>query len=280
MASVEKRTRNGQVRWYARYRDPSGQQRTKTFDRKADAERFLTTIESSKLRGAYVDPARAKATVGTIAEQWMRGKINLKATTRARYDAALSVHVLPRWASVPLVRVEHGDVQAWLADLMAAGQSAASVRKIHGVLSAVLDLAVRDRRIPSNPAVGVALPRVVEQRRRYLTAAQVAQLAAVAAESPHSRMAGAYGQYRLAVLVLAYCGLRWSELAAMRTGAVDLMRRRIDVCEAVTEVNGARLVWGTPKSHERRSVPLPGSSPMSWPCILPGATPPTSCSRR
>ena len=34
VASVEKRTRNGQVRWYARYRDPSGAQRTKTFDRK------------------------------------------------------------------------------------------------------------------------------------------------------------------------------------------------------------------------------------------------------
>lgn len=37
MASVEKRTRNGQTRWYARFRDPGGQQRTETFDRKADA---------------------------------------------------------------------------------------------------------------------------------------------------------------------------------------------------------------------------------------------------
>jgi len=32
MASIEKRTRNGQVRWYMRYRDPAGAQRTKTFD--------------------------------------------------------------------------------------------------------------------------------------------------------------------------------------------------------------------------------------------------------
>jgi integrase len=140
---------------------------------------------------------------------------------------------------------------------MAAGQSAASVRKVHGVLSGVLDLAVRDRRIPSNAAAGVALPRVVEQRPRYLSAEQVARLAAVAAEPPNPRMASVYGQYRLALLVLAHCGLRWSELAALRVAAVDLLRRRIDVCEAVTEVNGARLVWGTPKSHERRSVPLP-----------------------
>ncbi|MDP9093411.1 MAG: site-specific integrase [Actinomycetota bacterium] len=258
MASVEKRTRDGKVRWYARYRDPSGQQRTKTFDRKVDAERFLTSVEGSKLAGAYIDPARAKTTVGTVADQWKAGKINLKPTTRARYESALDVHVLKRWRDVPLERVEHGDIQAWLSDLIAAGQSAASVRKCFGVLSSILALAVRDRRIPSSPAAGIMLPRVVDRPRRYLTAVQVTQLAAAAAIPPHERVRAAYAQYRLAVFVLAYCGLRWSELAALRVRSVDLMRKRLDVAEAVTEVNGAQLVWGTPKSHERRSVPLPG----------------------
>ena len=45
MASIEKRTRTGRTRWYVRYRDPGGEQRTKTFDRRVDAERYLTTIE-------------------------------------------------------------------------------------------------------------------------------------------------------------------------------------------------------------------------------------------
>jgi hypothetical protein len=35
-----------------RYRDPAGAQRTKTFGRKVDAERFLTTVESAKLTGS------------------------------------------------------------------------------------------------------------------------------------------------------------------------------------------------------------------------------------
>ena len=39
-------------------------------------------------------------------------------------------------------------------------------------------------------------------------------------------------------------------------GRVDLVRRRVLVAESVTEVNG-ELVRGTPKTHERRSVPLP-----------------------
>lgn len=61
---------------------------------------------------------------------------------------------------------------------------------------------------------------------------------------------------RLVVLVLAYCGLRWCEMAALRVGSIDFLRRRLNIAEAVTEVHG-RLVWGTPKSHEARAVPIP-----------------------
>jgi integrase len=261
MASIEKRLRDGKLRWYARYRDPSGQQRTKTFDRKADAEKFLTSVESSKMVGAYVDPARAKLTVAAVANAWIAGKVNLRATTRARYEAALKVHVLPRWGNTPLDRVEHSDVQDWIATMSTAGQSGASVRKSYGVLSSILDRAVRDKRLPSNPARGVDLPALNEQRRRYLTAAQVTELARAATEFPSNRpnvaTNKAFAQYRLVVLMLSYCGLRWSEMAALKVGRLDLMRRRIEVAEAVTEINGGKLVWGAPKSHESRSVPLP-----------------------
>lgn len=58
------------------------------------------------------------------------------------------------------------------------------------------------------------------------------------------------------VLFLAYTGLRWGELAALRVGDVDFARRRINVNQAVTEV-GRDLVYGTPKNHSRRSVPYP-----------------------
>ncbi len=94
-------------------------------------------------------------------------------------------------------------------------------------------------------AAGVDLPPLERSRRRFLSARQVDELADAA------------GDGRAAVLVLTYCGLRWSEFAALRVRHMDLMRRRIDVSEAVTEVNGSRLAWGTPKSHERRPVPIP-----------------------
>jgi integrase len=124
------------------------------------------------------------------------------------------------------------DIQAWVAELVGSGLSAGHVRKIHGVLSGILGLAVRDRRLPSNPALGGDLPRGRERPRRYLSAAQVEQLAATA------------GHGRLPELVLAYCALRWSELAALRVARLDLLRRRLTVADAMTEVNGGRIVWG------------------------------------
>lgn len=58
------------------------------------------------------------------------------------------------------------------------------------------------------------------------------------------------------MLTGAYTGLRPGELNALKVKRLDLLRGTVDVAEAVGEVNG-RLVWGTPKTWERRTVRLP-----------------------
>lgn len=241
MASIEKRTRQGQVRWYARYRDPGGKSRSETFDRKVDAQRFLTGVESSKVSGSYVDPARSRVTVGAWSQQWLDGQTHLKPSTRARYAGILSKHIVPRWSSTPLAHVSHADVSAWVSQLDLAP---ASIRYVHRVLALILELAVRDGRIARNPAAGVRLPRARTTEKRFLSKDEV------------FRLADAAGDYRCLVLTLAFCGLRWGELAALRVGRLDLLKRRLVVAESVTEVQG-RLSWGTPKNHQQRSVPVP-----------------------
>jgi integrase len=129
------------------------------------------------------------------------------------------------------------------------------VRYVHRVFSLLMELAVRDKRIPSNPATGVRLPRVARPDKRFLTAEEVHRLADAAAQYPIPEVGE---QYRALVLLLAFCGLRWGEAAALRVKRVDLLRRRLTVAESVTEVSG-RLEWGTPKSHAARSVPIPRS---------------------
>lgn len=47
-------------RWQVRYVDPYSRERAKNFPRKSDAEKFLVTVETDKLRGEWVDPRLSK----------------------------------------------------------------------------------------------------------------------------------------------------------------------------------------------------------------------------
>ena len=105
-------------------------------------------------------------------------------------------------------------------------------------------MAVKDDRLMRNPAACVSLPRVNAAERMYLSHEQVHELAE------------ACGSHRLVVLFLADTGVRFGEMAALRVGRLDLMRRRATIAESVTLVRGVQT-WGTPKGHERREVPIP-----------------------
>jgi integrase len=138
--------------------------------------------------------------------------------------------------------ITHGEVQRWLSLLQVAP---ATVRKVHRVLSMILAYAIKDGRLAVNPAAGVSLPRVRQAEKRYLTHEQVAELADAVGPTD-----------RLVVLFLAYTGLRWGEMAALRVRRLDFLRRRALVAESVTPIKGV-MTFGPTKGHERREVPLP-----------------------
>jgi integrase len=56
--------------------------------------------------------------------------------------------------------------------------------------------------------------------------------------------------------VLAYGGLRWGEVAALRRSRCHLLRSRLEVVESVAEVGG-RLYLGETKTYQRRTVVIP-----------------------
>jgi integrase len=118
------------------------------------------------------------------------------------------------------------------------------VIRAYGVLAGIIDVAVKDRRLPSNPARGANLPRKAGKERHYLTHGQVQLLA------DESRANGTV------ILFLAYTGLRWGEAVGLRVRSLDMLRRRVLVQTNAVNVRGT-IIPGTPKSHEARSVPFP-----------------------
>ena len=242
MSSIAKRPDG---RWRARYRDPAGAEHARYFARKVDAQQWLDSVATSVQTGTYVHPKAGQATVGEYAAIWLTRQVHLKASTRSRYSAIVRVHIEQEFGTTPLAKLDRSAVSAWIVDLLDDGIAGPTVRHIHRVLYMILNSAIDDAKIARNPAARIKLPRDRSRDKRFLTHDEVQRLAAAGPDS-------------LAVLVLAYCGLRFGELAALRVRNVDPIRRRLQIEESATEVDGV-MAFSTPKSHQCRSVPVPRS---------------------
>jgi hypothetical protein len=84
MANIAKRADG---RWRARYRDTAGTEYARHFPRRVGARSWLDSVTTAVGTGSYVDPRAPRSPVGTMAEQLFARKINLRATTGARYEA-------------------------------------------------------------------------------------------------------------------------------------------------------------------------------------------------
>lgn len=234
--------------WRARYRSPSHKIIEKRGFSSADAAEAWLISEKAKLNnGDWTDPRKARTTVGSLAPSWLAlKKASLKPSSYRPLDASWRIHVEPRWGKVELRRIVNSDVAEWLAGI---GKSATVAHRAYGVLNGILNQAVKDGRIPKNPAARVdTLPSKASRRRhRYLSPAEL------------HKVADASGTHKALVLTLGYCGLRWGEAIALRGGDVDLLKRRIAVRRNAVEVAGEIHV-GTPKTRAgARLVPIPSA---------------------
>jgi integrase len=247
LAYVVKRSlKRGGHAYLVRYQGLDGRVHSRQFRRRVDAERFANGAEVTKADGTWIDPARGRMTLAEWVTHWEPSQVHLRPSSRARDESYLRCHVLPRFGARPLTRVTNAEVRAWVADLTATGLAPSTVSKAYQILAKLLRAAVDDRRIPSNPADRVPLPRIIQEEMRFLTPAQVRALA----DAIDTR-------YRGIVVLGAYSGLRLGEMLALRWGRVDLLRGRVEVAETCSEVKG-RIYFGPPKTKAgRRTVPIP-----------------------
>ena len=245
MASIEKRTRDGKVSWQARWRDPSGAQRKRSFARKVDADRFVTAVAADVLRGTYIAPDDGRVTFRECAEQWARIQQHRPATADS-VDRHLRRHVLPVLGDRPVGAVRASEVQAFvkgLSDRLAPTTTAV----VYSRVAAIFAAAVRDRRIASSPCVGITLPRRPRPRVEPLPTEGVLALA----EALPAR-------YRALVVLAAGTGLRQGECFGLDAGHVDFLRRQIRVEQQLITISGQQPHLGPPKTDASvRTVPLP-----------------------
>ena len=243
MAHVEKR---GPGRWRARYRDPNNRERSRTFARRIDAERWLTSVEHSKLSGAYIDPALARVTFGQWAEEWLTtpGK---RSSAWARDDSILRNHLLPTFESRGLGTLKPNEIQA-LVTTWTAKAAPRTVRRQYDTLRAILNAAVAADLIARSPCRGIRLPATTSTTRHVVDAEELAKLSEAMGECGPMAYLG------------AVLGMRWGECAGLRVGRLDVLRSTLHVAEQFTRGKGGAMVLEPPKSQAgRRTMAVPAA---------------------
>lgn len=196
----------------ANWRDSTGRQKAKTFRTRKEAAAFLADTVANLTRGTYVDPHAGRVRFGEYAERWMGSRV-LRARSTERLTSIMRTHVMPKWGTWPLGRIEHMDVQEWVSDL-AARLAPGTVVKCYGALSMVLRSAVRARLLPTDPCEGITVPSAYARRAEITTINQADFLARLLPAIP--------AEHRALVCAAAGAGLRWGECAGLAWGSVDL----------------------------------------------------------
>jgi integrase len=234
-------------RYQARYVDPSGQRQGDTFERKADANRYLSNAQAEIDQGRWIDRRRGEVTLRVYSADWMAHR-QLKPRTRELYEGLLRLHILPGLGNVKLNQLTPVVVRRWHAELRKKfDRDAPTVARAYRVLRAMLNTAVTDEIIARNPCKleGAGIEHSPE--RPTATIQQVAALA----DAVHPR-------YRAMVLLGTFTSLRIGELLGLKRSNVDLDNAEIRVSEQLQELSSGKLITETPKSRAGyRTVAIP-----------------------
>jgi integrase len=226
---------------------------------KTAAKDAMRQAQADKLRGEQLVPRGGRLLVADFVDIWLPGyEASLKPSAAHSEPSRIRNHVLPLLGQYELDEVDPLTVQRWVANLL-AGKGPSSngrprkpiavktVHNCHGILFGIMQAAVRQRLIRSNPCSDTQLPKRVHKEMRFLTEPETGRL--LAALPPH---------WRPLVLLLIATGLRWGEAVGLQVGQVDVLAKvpSLRVIRALHELSGsARIVFTEPKTaRSRRTV--------------------------
>ena len=116
------------------YIGPDGARRygPETFERKAEAERFLALVEVQLATGDWTNPAGGRISVGDYAAIWIGERPGLRVRTIDLYRWLLAKHIDQHLGSVPIGKVSTQLVREWRSGLLESGVSPSVAAKAYG----------------------------------------------------------------------------------------------------------------------------------------------------
>src|SRR5919202_469590 len=175
-------TKRRDGRYVGRYtvHTPDGPKRKYIYGRKyKEVEKKLNEARGDATRGIVFDAQ--SQTVGQWLERWLEDVVKPNKTHRTYTTHRQQVlsHIVPALGRLKLEALRKAHVDRLYADLLRAkpegsGLAPSSVRRVHAVLHAALEEAVRSDLIPRNPAAHANKPKVKQEEIEPLDASQAA----------------------------------------------------------------------------------------------------------
>lgn len=243
--SVHRRTTQAGTRYDVRLRGPDGQQFTRSFRTRRDADAFARDQLSTLQRGTWIDPSGGAMLFGDWIDEWMEQRVGLRPKTLHTDTGIIERYLRPVFGAQPLSLITPREVQRLIAT-WSRRLAPNTVRRNYAVIRAIFNAAVDADLIARTPCRSVKLPRPDPTAHRILDPAELRRLAEAVPID-----------YRAMVYLAGVLGLRFGECAGLRIGRLDFFRKTLTVAESLGEVGG-ELVAGSPKSRaSRRTLAVP-----------------------
>lgn len=197
------------VVWRVRWREGgrNSQERSRRFDREADAQALEDELRRRKRLGELVDFSGAKETLNYyVAGTWAKTHaVTLAKKTTNHYTSRYDLHLAPYLGELKLTELTPEAIGRWQADRIAAGAGRVAVLQALDLLGSILQRAVEGGRLSRNP---VRLVRKVARPRKK----EIKPLAPATVEAMRT---AAHARDATLISVLAYAGFRPQEALAL-----------------------------------------------------------------
>jgi integrase len=245
--------------------DEDGKQKRRFFygkTRQEVADKMNEVIHNIN-RGTYIEPSKIK--LNDWLNTWLNEykKSSIRPSTYDSYEYLIRLHITPAIGHIVLKDLRPEHLQKLYNDKTASGKvdcngglSAKTVNRIHVVLHAALDQAVKNSLVIRNVSEATTLPKQKKKEIRILSVdEQMKFLSAISRE-----------RLKVAFILALGSGIREGELLALRWKNVNLKDGTIRIAESIKRVRNydpnidtkTKLIFQEPKTEAgKRTIPLP-----------------------